>query len=91
MTDDDVIFHSYPSADMSADEFEQFVVHVLQQTESEVESLDVVQRSASPQPTPLSREVALEMGVPVFVGHCYANGSIPVVRPRQGPRSSCKS
>jgi hypothetical protein len=35
------------------------------------------QRSASSDPTPPSREVALEMGVPVFVGHCYANGSEP--------------
>lgn len=41
MTDDDVIFHSYPSPDMSAGEFEQFVVDVLRQTESEVDSLDI--------------------------------------------------
>lgn len=171
MTDDDVIFHSYPSPDMSAGEFEQFVVDVLRQTESEVDSLDItlhdvvvgpdgtydfdatvryrllgmdflvlveakhhrhpikrevvqvleskirsvgahkgvivstaqfqrgalefarthgvalvqvtegrftfVQRSASSDPAPPSREVALEMGVPAFVGHCYANGSEP--------------
>jgi len=32
VTDDDVIFHSYSSADTSADEFEKFVVDVLQQT-----------------------------------------------------------
>jgi hypothetical protein len=171
MPDDEVILHSYPPADMSADEFEQFVVDVLQQTAPEVDSLDIklhevvaapdgsydfdatvryrllgmdflvlveakhhrhpikrevvqvleskirsvgahkgvivstaqfqrgalefakshgvalvhvtegrftfVQRSASPRPAPLSREVALEMGVPVFVGYCYANGSEP--------------
>ncbi len=41
MTDDDVIFHSYPSPDMSAGEFEQFVVDVLRQAESEVDSLDI--------------------------------------------------
>jgi hypothetical protein len=41
MTDKDVIYRSYPPADMTAAEFEHFVVEMLQQTESEVDSLDI--------------------------------------------------
>lgn len=41
MTDDDLIFRSYPSPDMSPYEFEQFVAELIRKTESEVKSFDV--------------------------------------------------
>jgi Restriction endonuclease len=33
-------------------------------------------RAAGPQP-PMSREEALEFGIPVYVGHCYGSGDTP--------------